>query len=86
LGVRIDAIKNAIMAEWTRNDGINEDYASRVVNLEDGANEAPILNATTVHSSGGNSLLGGAGLGLFFANIDLDSMDREPATGLLVGV
>ena len=68
----------AIMSEWTRSDA---DYASRVANLRNGTNGVPILNATTVYSNGGgNTLNGNAGLDLFFANLDLDALDRDPLT------
>jgi hypothetical protein len=75
------------MAEWARQDGINDDYASRVANLRNGTNGVPILNGTTVHSNGGgNSLHGNAGLDLFYANLALDTLDIDPATEMLVGV
>jgi hypothetical protein len=77
-----------IMAEWTRKDGINDDYATRVANLKNGTNGAPILNATTVRSNGGrNTLKGYAGPDLFFANLDdLDTLDRDPLAEELVKV
>lgn len=78
----------AIMAEWTRKDGINDDYATRVANLKNGTNGAPILNAATVRSNGGgNTLKGYAGLDFFFANLDdLDTLDRDPLAEELVKV
>ena len=69
----------AIMAEWTRTDA---DYASRVANLKNGANGAPLLNATRVRSNGGgNTLNGNAGLDFFFAN--LDTLDREASESFI---
>ncbi len=74
----------AIMAEWARTDA---DYATRVANLRNGTNGVPILNATTVYSNGGgNTLNGNAGLDLFFANLDLDALDRDPLTEELLAL
>ena len=72
----------AIMAEWTSSN----DYAARVANLRNGTNGAPILNATTVRSNGGNTLNGNAGRDFFFANVDLDTLDIDPLTEELVAV
>ena len=75
------AALTAILAEWARTDGINADYASRVTNLTNGTNGAPILNVTlpTVRSNGGgNTLLGNAERDFFFANSDLDTLDNDP--------
>jgi hypothetical protein len=75
----------AILAEWARNDGINDDYFARVANLSSGTNGAPILNATTVHSNGrANTLGGNAGLDFFFANLDRDLLDRDLLTEELI--
>ena len=74
----------AIMAEWKRTD---VDYATRVANLKSGANGLPSLNANTVHSNGGgNTLRGLAGRDFFFANLALDTLDRDPLTEELVEV
>jgi hypothetical protein len=62
----------AIMAYWTGAD----DYLTRVNNLTTG-NGVPLLDATTVKSNGGgNTLLGGDGLDLFFGSIGLDNHDK----------
>jgi hypothetical protein len=77
------AALSAILAEWTSASG----YATRVANLENGRNGAPILNADTVRSNGGgNTLSGSAGLDFFFANVDLDTLDRDPLTEALVSI
>ena len=44
-----------------------------------------ILNATTVNSNGGGTTLNGnAGLDFFFANLNLDALDRDLLTEDLV--
>ena len=81
------ATLTAILAEWTHNDGINDHYDTRVANLQNGTNGAPILNAATVHSNGGgNTLNGHAGRDFFFANSDLDTLDRDSLTEALMDV
>ena len=46
-----------------------------------------ILNATTVNSNGGGTTLNGnARLDFFFANLDLDALDRDLLTDDLVPV
>ncbi len=74
----------AIIAEWTSAD----DYATRVANLMNGEDAAPLLNATTVSSNGGgNTLDGNAGLDFFFANMDdLDTLYGDPLTEEFVAV
>jgi hypothetical protein len=75
----------AILAEWTRTDGINDDYAARVANLTSGTNGAPILNDITVRSNGrANTLGGNAGLDFFFANLDRDMLDSDVLTEELI--
>jgi hypothetical protein len=76
----------AIMAEWTRTDLA---YADRVDHLLNGGglNGAYLLNATTVTGNGaGNTLLGGAGLDLYFGNLNLDYYDWDPNTETFVSV
>jgi hypothetical protein len=75
----------AILAEWTRTDGINDDYAARVANLTSGTNGAPMLNDITVRSNGrANTLGGNAGLDFFFANLDRDMLDSDLLTEELI--
>jgi Ca2+-binding RTX toxin-like protein len=77
----------AVMAEWSRQDRINDDYLTRVANLMNGTNGAPIMNATTVTSNGlRNDLKGNSGLDFYFANVDMDALDRDPLTEALVAV
>ncbi len=74
----------AIMTEWSRTDA---DYATRVSNLRNGANGLPSMNANTVQSNGGsNTLNGNAGLDFYFANLDLDTLDRDSLTEELIEV
>jgi hypothetical protein len=62
----------AIMTEWARTD---EGYATRVASLLSGTN-APVLDGTTVTGNGGgNTLLGGPGLDLFYGSLT-DTTDR----------
>jgi hypothetical protein len=78
-----DAALQAVMAEWARTD---EDYGTRVANLTTG-NGVPLLDATTVTSNGGgNTLMGNGGPDLYFANINLDTTDWDPATETLVAL
>ncbi len=73
----------AILAEWT---DPNLDYATRVANLLAG-NGVPALNATTVQSNGGgNTLIGGPGLDLFFGNLNSDLTDWDPQTETFVSI
>jgi hypothetical protein len=72
----------AIMAAWT-GPGF---YADRVAALTTGAG-VPLLDATTVHSNGGNNvLLGNAGFDLFFANPDRDQTDADPEAEVVVQI
>jgi hypothetical protein len=72
-----------IQAEWT---DPNLDYAIRVANLVAG-NGVPALNATTVKSNGGgNTLIGGPGLDLFFGNLNIDLADWGLQTETLVSI
>jgi hypothetical protein len=76
----------AIMAEWTRTD---ETYDQRVANLLNGGglNGSYVLNNSTVTGNGGgNVLLGGSGLNLYFGNPDLDVNDWDPNTETFVSV
>src|SRR5262249_14849302 len=58
----------ALMDYWA---GTADDYDTRVGNLTSGTG-VPLLNATTVFGNGGsNTLTGGPGRDLFFANLDL---------------
>jgi hypothetical protein len=67
----------AIMDYWS---GTSDDYGTRVGNLLSG-NGVPLLNPSTVTSnSGGNMLLGGGGLNLYYGNA-LDTTDFDPNTG-----
>ena len=72
----------AIMAEWTS----PAFYADRVAALTTG-NGVPLLDATTVHSNGGNNvLIGNAGFDLFFANPDNDKTDADPEAEVVVAI
>jgi hypothetical protein len=76
----------AIMAEWTRTDAT---YADRVDHLLNGGglNGSYLLNTSTVTGNGGgNTLLGGTGLNLYFGNPDLDTNDWDPSTETFVTV
>jgi hypothetical protein len=76
----------AIMAEWTRTD---ETYAQRVDHLLNGGglNGSYLLNTSTVTGNGGgNTLLGGTGLNLYFGNPNLDTNDWDPSTETFVTV
>jgi Ca2+-binding RTX toxin-like protein len=67
----------AIMDYWS---GTSDDYATRVGNLLSG-NGVPLLDATTVISNGGgNTLLGGPGLNLYYGNAG-DITDCDPSSG-----
>jgi Ca2+-binding RTX toxin-like protein len=80
---RDPAALRAILAEWTS----ASDYATRVANLKNGTNSAPMLNASTVHSNHrANTLNGNAGLDFFFANLARDSLDMDPFTEQLVAL
>ena len=80
------AALGAILAEWTS----ASDYSTRVANLKNGTNGAPILNATTVRSNRrANILTGGSGQDFYFGNLKLklDSFpDRDPLTEELVEI
>jgi hypothetical protein len=67
----------AIMDYWS---GTSDDYATRVSSLLTGTG-VPLLDPTTVTSNGGgNTLLGGPGLNLFYGN-DTDVTDFDPTSG-----
>jgi hypothetical protein len=69
----------AIMDYWS---GTSDDYATRVGNLLSG-NGVPLLDATTVTSrGGGNTLIGGPGLNLYFGN-GTDITDFDPSSGAI---
>src|SRR5439155_14437751 len=66
------AALTAIMKEWTRTDVA---YKFRYKHITDGggANDPYLLNNATVHSNGGgNVLMGGPGLDLFFGSLSGD--------------
>lgn len=64
----------AIMDYWS---GTSDDYATRVGNLLVG-NGVPLLDPTTVTSNGGgNTLIGGAGLNLYYGT-SADNTDFDP--------
>ena len=73
----------AIMNYWAGSD----DYNTRVANLTTG-NGVPLLDATTVTGNGGgNTLMGGPGLDLFYGNSGLDTiMNWNPATETFISV
>jgi hypothetical protein len=85
----------AIMAQWSRTD---LDYATRVANILAGKDNAPPLNATTVHSNGGGNSIAGNPIpvvppvpgsrDLYFANPALMDVlvDRDPATETLITI
>jgi hypothetical protein len=67
----------AIMDYWS---GTSDDYATRVSNLFSG-NGVPLLDPSTVTSNGGgNTLMGGPGLNLYYGN-DSDTTDFDPNSG-----
>jgi hypothetical protein len=67
----------AIMAYWS---GSADDYGTRVGNLLSG-NGVPLLDSTMVTSNGGgNTLMGGPGLNLYYGN-SLDTTDFDPNSG-----
>jgi hypothetical protein len=73
----------AIMTEWARTD---EDYATRVNNLTS-RNGVPRLDATTVTGNGGgNTLVGGRGLDLFYGDRVADVTDWDPATETFIDI
>jgi hypothetical protein len=73
----------AIMAVWA---DFSSFYADRVAALTTGAG-VPLLDATTVHSNGGNNVLvGNAGFDLFFANPDRDRTDADPEAEVVVPI
>jgi hypothetical protein len=73
----------AIMSEWARTD---EDYATRVGNLTSGSG-VPLLDATTVTGNGGgNTLLGGRGLDLFYGDRVNDATDWNPDTETFIDI
>jgi hypothetical protein len=73
------AALRAIMDYWS---GTLDDYATRVSNLMAG-NGVPQLGPTTVTSNGGgNALIGGPGLNLYYGN-SLDSVDYDSSSGAL---
>lgn len=72
----------AIMNAWTSPDF----YADRVAGLTTGAT-GPLLDATTVHSNGGNNnLQGNAGFDLFFANLANDRTDADPESEVVMAI
>jgi len=73
----------AIMDYWAGSD----DYNTRVANLTTG-NGVPLLDATTVTGNGGgNTLMGGPGLDLFYGNMGLDTiMNWDSATETFISV
>jgi hypothetical protein len=76
----------AIMTEWTQT---TVDYADRVDHLLNGGGLADpfLLNTLTVHGNGGgNTLLGGTGLSLYFGNPSSDTTDWDPTTETFVSV
>jgi hypothetical protein len=79
---------NALMAEWTRtNLGSAKDptgYLARVNHLLQGGglNGTTLLGSTNFHGNGGgNTLMGGAGLDLFYGSKALDHIDWNDAQG-----
>ena len=72
------------MANWTS----ASDDATRVANLKNGTNGAPILDNTSVSANGGgNTLDGNGGLDFFFHNLDnLDMLYGDPLTEEFVAV
>jgi hypothetical protein len=76
----------AIMAEWTRTDLA---YADRVDHLLNGGglNGSYVLTASTVTGNGGgNTLLGGSGLNLYYGDLNLDTYDWDPSTETFVSI
>jgi Ca2+-binding RTX toxin-like protein len=76
----LDAL-NAIMTEWGRTD---VDYATRADHLLHGGglNGATLLNpATYLGDAGGNSMIGGADLDLFFGSLASDASTFDSASG-----
>jgi hypothetical protein len=77
-----DAALAAIRDYWAGPD----DYATRAAGLAAGEG-VPLLDATTVFANGGgNTLLGGDGLDLFFGSPDLDAHDWDPAAEQFVAL
>ena len=71
----------------TAEAGAENDHTTRVANLRNGVSGMPILNATTLNSNGGGTTLSAnAGLDLYFANLDLDALDRDLLSEDLVAV
>lgn len=76
----------AILSEWTRSDLT---YGERVDHLKygGGVQDPYLLDATSVFGDAeSNTLLGGGGLDLFFANLALDTVDWDPLTEVLCEV
>jgi hypothetical protein len=73
----------AIMGEWLRAD---ESYNTRVFNITNGFG-VPLLDASTVRGNGGgNTLMGGAGLDLYYGNLALDVYDWNPMNEYFISV
>jgi hypothetical protein len=72
---------DALFAEWTRTD---LGYADRVNHILNGGglNGAAVLNASTVTGNGGgNTLLGGGELNLYYGSLANDQTDYDPSSG-----
>ena len=77
------AALTAIMTEWAS----GTDYSVRVANLKNGTNGVPILNTSSARSNHRlNMLFGKEDLDFFFANLQRDTLDREPLIEQLVTI